>query len=423
MFKGIARLGKQAPASAASGLSFADRAVSELGGWRFRALEVLWPVFLFLGAFVFVMGGLGTVPLIALMGLCALVLLHPALIPYYRLPELTIWTLLVPVWGGISLLWSPETRLGYWQAFALTIVIGWCALTLTPYLRVSWRPLILAGFFTASTLFILFEMVSGGAATAADRPADTPAYLVWRNLAHGMSALTVIAPIAIAYFWGRGKTGTFASMVLVLACFLGGTLTGHSANLAAFALAASVMTMCIFVPYTGFRFIQYVYAAGLALSPLLGFLGARLLDTAAQVLPISWAQRLAIWGEVAYRVPDAILFGHGFDSSRHIDATVTIRGEVLPAVPLHPHNAGLQTWYELGLIGVVIIVFGVLRFGDVFVERVDVTRRAYMAASGSVAAFCAPSLVSYGAWQPWWIATTFLAATLWRLAFGKAVRG
>ena len=67
----------------------------------------------------------------------------------------------------------------------------------------------------------------------------------------------------------------------------------------------------------------------------------------------SLSQRLEIWECASNLALERPILGHGFDSSRVIGS----RGEIVPgtnwpALPLHPHNAFLQVWLELGVVGI-----------------------------------------------------------------------
>ena len=61
-------------------------------------------------------------------------------------------------------------------------------------------------------------------------------------------------------------------------------------------------------------------------------------------LPVSWAARVDIWTFTSQRMVEKLLFGWGLDSSR------TFKGHI----PLHPHDAPLQLWFELGAVGAIL---------------------------------------------------------------------
>jgi O-antigen ligase len=81
----------------------------------------------------------------------------------------------------------------------------------------------------------------------------------------------------------------------------------------------------------------------------------------ADRLPYSSAHRLVIWGETARATLKHPIVGAGSGATRAIDAagpmgTVRSGRHVFPAgMNAHAHNVYLQTWYELGAVGAVII--------------------------------------------------------------------
>ena len=78
------------------------------------------------------------------------------------------------------------------------------------------------------------------------------------------------------------------------------------------------------------------------------------------------------------------------------------------AIPLHTHNGALQVWLELGLPGAVMVIalwLVLLRRVGAAADRVQ---RA--AAAAVMSAYLAIGAVSFGVWQPWWLAVGVLAA-------------
>ena len=134
--------------------------------------------------------------------------------------------------------------------------------------------------------------------------------------------------------------------------------------------------------------------------------------------------RIYIWDFVTDRIADKPLFGWGLDAARRMPGgqdTVTLGAgctDAAPVVgqklPLHPHNAILQTWLELGGAGIV------LGFGALIVTlgRIYAGRRRTVAAvlvAESVAGTLV-ALVSYGVWQEWFLSALMLAAGVSALA-------
>jgi O-antigen ligase len=111
------------------------------------------------------------------------------------------------------------------------------------------------------------------------------------------------------------------------------------------------------------------------------------------------------------------LLGWGMDSSRAIPggtghpdaATLAAFGLTAKSdwfsyaqlLPLHPHNLALQVWLELGAVGAALMA---LLLAMLALSAVG------GAACGTYAAGLVISMLSYGAWQYWWVAAMLLSA-------------
>jgi exopolysaccharide production protein ExoQ len=135
----------------------------------------------------------------------------------------------------------------------------------------------------------------------------------------------------------------------------------------------------------------------------------------------SGIHRLLIWRFTADRIAERPFLGWGMDSSRelpggHRDFAATLPGINLhpgdEALPLHPHNAALQWRVELGLPGTVLcvaIVFWILwRVG--FTAHLLPVQRAAML--GFAATAMVIGLLSFGAWQAWWLSCLWTISAL-----------
>src|SRR6185436_143672 len=65
----------------------------------------------------------------------------------------------------------------------------------------------------------------------------------------------------------------------------------------------------------------------------------------------SVAHRLCIWQFVGARIAEKPLLGWGLDSSRSIPGGEVECVDEGPSISLHPHDAALQVWLELGIVG------------------------------------------------------------------------
>jgi len=143
--------------------------------------------------------------------------------------------------------------------------------------------------------------------------------------------------------------------------------------------------------------------------------------------------RLYIWDFAAERIADKPVLGWGLDASRRMpggDEKVVIyrcdaEGKptgVRPRVdgtvlPLHPHNAVLQIWLELGGIGALIgfATVGLLLFRT-FAAAGRRNRWAQAGFVGACLGGLSVALVSFGIWQEWFLSALFVAAGIAALA-------
>jgi O-antigen ligase len=123
-----------------------------------------------------------------------------------------------------------------------------------------------------------------------------------------------------------------------------------------------------------------------------------LFDLLQKKVETSWSERVGYWSHAIDWIGDHRLRGWGLDASRMF----------APGIQLHPHDAALQVWLELGLIGAVTVgVFWAALFFRLSRRTPDL---ATMAGVVSAVAYMVFAAVSFGVWQEWWLALGALAA-------------
>ncbi len=123
-------------------------------------------------------------------------------------------------------------------------------------------------------------------------------------------------------------------------------------------------------------------------------------------MPQSGFHRLLIWNFSAHKSLERPLLGWGMRSSRHVpggDVWIHGMGETLP---LHPHNAALQIWLELGAVGAMLGA-GLFVFALATVRNNGVRTEAAMGAAVITSA-AVILFLSFGLWQSWWISALWL---------------
>ena len=129
-------------------------------------------------------------------------------------------------------------------------------------------------------------------------------------------------------------------------------------------------------------------------------------------IPYSWAARVGIWDYVCARIWEQPLFGHGLEAARLVTERIVIHNDDISALPIHPHSASLQIWFETGLVGALLAAATLFVGGWKLAQALKTQRAAAAGVAASLAALGLSANVSYSLWQEWWLATLFIAAAL-----------
>ena len=323
-------------------------------------------------------------------------------------------------WGAASMVWAPQPlrALGTAVQLGLFIALGAAASRAVAADPAS-RPAVLraAGLGLLAGIVVAgADFATGNALRAAVRGlSEIPARLAF-GLKPAASAMALLLPLLAVLpntpAWLRGLL--LAGCAAVLAA-----LPGESAKLAVLAAAlaggAAWLAPRLAPRLLGGGLAVLILATPLLLGPVL----AR--GVPAGGMAPSAAHRLLIWDFVIDRIAERPLLGWGMEASRAIPGnTATPSPAVLerfgltgPAVawlpsaqllPLHPHNGALQLWLELGLPGAMLGAALALLLG-----RAAARSARPAVASAMLAAGAATAMLSFGAWQEWWIGAELLA--------------
>ena len=231
-------------------------------------------------------------------------------------------------------------------------------------------------------------------------------------------AIMIWPAAAILAFWMRRP-------LAALALWAAGAAIVFSLNMSASKLAVILATLVFaaawFRPLWVMRAIQVALVALMLASPLVPryLLNQATLGEEGQIrLAYSWQHRVQIWQFCERRIAQMPLLGHGFDASRTIEGQdnplYVLRpiGQPLKTghvFSLHPHNASLQIWMELGGIGALLAA--VLCAGLVgLVRRLSPDPRVQAATLAAAASFLVNASVSFGIWQSWFLASGAMGA-------------
>jgi O-antigen ligase len=324
-------------------------------------------------------------------------------------------------WAALSMLWSaaPVGPLDSYEAVegltALKLPLqlalyGLLAVAATKVAPAGARRamLVLTLFVVVWSLLLLADGLSGGRAWAFITGlfgVETPAHLLVKKAAEGGYVLAVLVWPVLGFLMGRRRP--LLALLILAAAVVG--MAGLSAWSAVVALFAGLGGMLLVGALRGLGARALGLAAALVtvLAPILIGLADRSGAFAAvrDDLTASWAARTRIWSFAAERVAERPLQGWGLDASRTF-------GE---AIPLHPHDAALQLWLELGVVGVLIACAFWLLLSRRVARLAEVRPAAGQVAAASYAAYFTVGALSFGVWQEWWLAVgalTFVACAV-----------
>ncbi len=212
-----------------------------------------------------------------------------------------------------------------------------------------------------------------------------PALMAATVLPRGRWRIAICAALIVlgltAVFMGANATAKLALLVGLLAF----AVAHYSTQVARFALSLAWIASCL----------------GVVPAVLL----ARALDLQnASWLPLSAKLRVTIWDAIARLIPNRPILGVGADMTYSINPTMQEAPQEVATwagIPItHPHNVYLQTWYELGLVGAVLLMaFGLLLLRQI--SHLGPAQRPFAFALFAAAAM--QISFSYNMWQIWFM--------------------
>ena len=238
----------------------------------------------------------------------------------------------------------------------------------------------------------------------------------------GMSAASLyLWPLGLILFRQYSKV---IFIPVVGFCFLGIFLGVSTAPILALIVGLSTMIITGLANRFGPKLLVFATAIYTLLAPAIPNLLPDPTDPQSNLsryYALSDIHRYLIWNTTYNHIKDKPIFGHGLDSTRalysHEDrittkvimkATGESAGILAEPIPLHPHNAILQVWLELGVVGAGLLAFFLVKILNL-VQKV--TRNHWEAAVcyGVFTSGLTIASLSYGIWQSWWLGSLFLA--------------
>lgn len=261
----------------------------------------------------------------------------------------------------------------------------------------------LAGTFVA-VVAIVTERIIGEILLSAEIPEFTRNHFL-NTFNRPLALLSIMLWPAVVVLSDRRPVYGVAAIIGIFVLF-----STFQTGAATAAVALGALVFCI------------VYPAPRIMAPLIGIvlgLSVLLAPTVNHVLPSpktmfegynlprSAYHRFLVWDFTSSKIAERPLLGWGFNTSRAIPGGKENLDASEAALPLHPHNAAFQWRLELGVLGAVLGA-GLFIVAGLSAARYGRSRVAQAAATATMAsAFCV-GMLSFGAWQSWWLSGLFI---------------
>ena len=229
---------------------------------------------------------------------------------------------------------------------------------------------------------------------------------LWALFNRPVGVLAILLPLGVlaAYrvYGARAAIALLAAGVFCVANF-----NSMGAELAVAAGAGAAIFAAIFAK-RGATILTVALAAGILTAPLIA--SAPQFDALAQRRDVSVSvyHRAAIWSFAAEKILEKPAFGWGMHASRTMPEGKVQFSPGAELLPLHPHNAALQIWLELGLVGAIAAAAAMLALG----RRIRGDRFTRAGLAGALVAAFAVGSVGYGIWQGWWMGALWIVVAL-----------
>ena len=229
------------------------------------------------------------------------------------------------------------------------------------------------------------------------------------NQATDPLAILVLPMAATLLYQGRAALG----LLLLTAALT--TIYGLVGTAAKTALGGGILFAALFYlsPRIMTRLAAILSVLIIITAPLTFTRIARLEEvvrTAEWVKFSAW-HRLMIWSFAGDRIAERPLSGWGLDASRAIPGANDPISEGRVWLPLHPHNAAVEAWLELGVPGATLFALIVATLW-LALAGAPWPRLFATATGASLMTAFVIEIVTYGMWQEWWIGTLWFSLFL-----------
>lgn len=317
-------------------------------------------------------------------------------------------------WAAASLTWSalPKASLYALGEFVLPVAAAFVLALSYPQRAPRHAGPLLAAAVIAAGLVVLYQLVTD-LGLRQDFGLRAQRFVFNRPV----MTLLLLAPALLSLLLAAERRWVAGTAALLIAA----AILKSESGAAKFGLVSALATFVLAWarPALAVRLLAIAALATLVLAPVFGDVAARLLPPRTyEVLAKAHARdRVEIWQSFDAAIRQQPLLGAGFGVSTRLDET-PVAARVAPEFRRllavgHPHNAPIQIWVELGLIG-ALLAGAVIILAARGLAHLPAAMAAPRLALG--AAILAISLVGHGAWQGWWPAAIGAALVWFRIA-------
>jgi len=354
-------------------------------------------------------GAIGLPVIMALVGVAA-IQLGPLKQALEKKALLIAVAAVLVAWLSVSTVWSAYQGATYLKVPS-TVALGLlCAVAIaSPKLaRLS-----LAGALAALIVLTILLMVEALFGTPLNRGAapDASAFQLNQSPARGGVVMLALLWPSIAWLIATGVRWRGLAVTLILAAVGFASLQfGQASTAAGLAIGALFFVAALIAP----RLAILAPALALALWTLAAPFLTPLIFAGAlsEHLPHSWAVRIGIWRYTCARILEQPWFGHGLDAGRASTEMTIYDGEQMRVIPVHPHSATMQIWYDAGAVGALLTAALIILCGFGLARAYANNRLAAASAAAVLAMFGLMANIGWSPWQEWWLATVILAGAL-----------
>jgi len=347
-------------------------------------------------------------PLISIAGILAIGLVLPNAMAAFRavrIPALILGALLV--WASASAVWSIDSGHSLVIATRLAGLFSAGLVLAAATDAVADPRRLLCCFYTGLVVALVLAPVQFATDGLLTRPWVTRGFFA-PQLNQAADTLAILALPASAALVQRGRVvlGVLLAAAMLAVIF---HLVGTAAK-AALGAAILIAPILYIAPRATARMAAILCVLTVVTAPLTFARVARLeavTETAEGIKFSAW-HRLMIWSFAGARIAERPLAGWGLDASRAIPGGDEPIYEGRVWLPLHPHNAAIQLWLELGVPGAVL--FGLLLAWLWLRLAAAPWPQLFKAAAGaSLTGAVIAATGAYGIWQEWWIGTLWFS--------------